>query len=134
MKISPKDIARSLIDTVASSTTVDVDDACMSAINMLKQRCPGVTLKTFARVVEKELKRRGETASGLLVVPNEHSLKAETIEPHLKNKMGKHVHIDRKTEPELIGGAVLLVEHRRIDCSVQGALHALLQTFLLPID
>jgi F0F1-type ATP synthase delta subunit len=134
MKITPDEIARSLVDTVAESASVDVDDACLNAILLLKKRCPGVTPRMFVRMVEREVKRKGATTSGLLVVPNEQSLKAETIEPVLAKNTGKVVHIDRKTDPNLIGGAVLLIEHRRIDCSIQGALAALLRTCLQPLD
>ncbi len=134
MKVTPRDIARSLIDSLASSSDVSVDDACESAIVLLKKTNPGVPLKQFLKVVERELVRRGNTATGLLVVPHEHSLKAETLAPLLEARTGKHVHVDRKVSPELIGGAVLLVDHRRIDCSIQGALAALLRTCLLPLD
>ena len=34
---------------------------------------------------------------------------------------------------EIIGGAILLVNHRRIDCSVKGALSALLRACLEPL-
>ena len=134
MKITPKDIARSLVDTVATTSGVNVEDACFSAFMLLKKRCPGMTPRQFVRLVEKEVKRRGATMSGMLAVPNEHSLSAEAIEPLLKQKTGKVVHIDRMTEPELIGGAVLLIEHRRIDCSIQGALQSLLRACLQPLE
>lgn len=134
MKITSKDIARSLIDSLASSSDVSVDDACESAIVLLKKTNPGVPLKQFLRVVERELLRRGNTATGMLVVPHEHSLKVETIIPLLEARSGKTVHVDRKVNEDLIGGAVLLVDHRRIDCSIQGALAALLRTCLLPLD
>ena len=134
MKITPADIAHSLVDTVADTPNVNVDDACLSAIMVLRRRCPGVTPRAFVRLVEREMKKRGTTASGMLVVPHEHSLKAEPLEALLSQKTGKNVHIDRAVEEELIGGAVLLVEHRRIDCSIQGALAALLKTCLLPLD
>ncbi len=134
MKITPKDIARSLVDSVGASQPVSVDDACDSAIALLKRLCPGVPLRLFIRILEREVKRRGLSMSAMLVVPNEHSLKAETIVPLLEAKAGKKVHIDRNVEPELIGGAVLLIEHRRIDCSIQGALATLLRSCLQPLD
>lgn len=134
MKITPKDIARSFVDTVAEHAQVNLDDACLSAILLLKKRCPGITPRAFVRLVEREVRKRGKTASGLLVVPHEQSLRAETIVPLLSQKTGKVVHIDRRTDPELIGGAVLLIEHRRIDCSIQGALQTLLRTCLQPLD
>ena len=134
MRKHPKDIARALVDACSDSQGLSVDDACTSAIVLLKQSCPGTTCREFLKLVEREIRKKGITASGLLFVPNDHSLKAETIEPLLAEKMGKSVHIERKTEPELIGSAVLLVDHRRIDCSIQGALAALLRTCLLPLD
>ena len=134
MKISPKDIARSLVDTIVHHEDVDVDDACLNAMLLLRKRCPGVTPRTFIRLVEKEVKRRGSSAAGLLVVPHDHSIRAEVIEPVLAERSGKAIHIDRKTNPDLIGGAVLLIDHRRIDCSIQGALHALLRACLEPLD
>ena len=134
MKITPKDIARSLVDSVAASPQMDIDEACFSAFMLLKKRCPGITPRAFVRLVELQVKRQGTTASGMLVVPHEHSLTSETIEPLLAAKTGKTVHVDRKVEPEIIGGAVLLIEHRRIDCSIQGALAALLRTCLQPLE
>ena len=134
MKITPRDIARSLVDAIATSPELDVDEACMSAILLLRKRCPGITPRMFVRLVEREVKRQGTTSLGLLVVPHEHSISAETIQPLIAKKSDRAVHIDRMTNPDLIGGAVLLVEHRRIDCSVQGALAMLLKTILQPID
>ena len=133
MKIHPKDIARSLIDSIASAS-VPVEHACDSAIALLKRACPGVSLREFAKVVEREVNKRKLSSSALLVVPHEHAIKADAIEPLLSAASGKKVRIDRNVEEELIGGAVLLVDHRRIDCSIQGALAALLRSCLQPLD
>ena len=134
MRMKAIHIARALVETIAASPHLSVDDACLSAIQLLKRSCPGTTNREFLRLVEREVKKQGTTTSGLLVVPHEYSLKAETIAPLLSEKTKKTVHIERKTEPELIGGAVLLIDHRRIDCSIQGALAVLLRTCLLPLD
>lgn len=134
MRIKPKDIARSLLDSVETSPNVSMDDACESALRLLRRSCPGVRPRDFAKLVERELKKRGETSSALLVVPNDKSLKSEAILPLLEKKTGKAIHLERNVEPDLIGGAVLLVEHRRIDCSIQGALAALLKICLQPLD
>jgi F0F1-type ATP synthase delta subunit len=133
MKITPQDIARALIDSILDGKT-DADAACDGALALLHEKCPGTTRKIFLKIVEREVKRHGAIAAGMLVVPNEHSLKTEHITPHLAQKTGKTVYLDRKIEPELIGGAVLLVDHRRLDASVQGALRSLLQMCLQPLD
>lgn len=134
MRITPTDIARSLVDVFGDTRGATPADACDSAIGLLKQRCPGVSLRTFARIVEREIRRRKLTSSALLVVPTDRSFTAKTITPLLEAKTGKTVHVDRAVEPELIGGAVLLIEHRRIDCSIQGALAMLLRDCLEPLD
>ena len=134
MRMTPKHIARALVDSFVTSGTVSVDDACDSALALLHQKCPGTSRRVFMKIVERELLARGAHAEGMLVVPTEHSLQAAHIEPHLSKQTGKTIHLDRKVEPELIGGAVLLVDHRRIDCSIQGALHRLLHTCLAPLD
>ncbi len=134
MKISPKDIARSLVDSLASSETLSIDDACDSAIALLKSSCPGVPLRKFIEIVEREVRRKGLSMSAMLVVPSEHSLSSAVIAPLLEAKAGKKVHVDRMVEPELIGGAVLLMEHRRIDCTIQGALATLLRSCLQPLE
>lgn len=134
MRTTPKDIARALVDSMETTPAASTDDACLSAILLLKRSCPGFPPRLFLKIVEREVLRRGNASSGLLVVPNETSLRAETIAPLLAAKSGKTVSIDRAVEPELIGGAVLLVDHRRIDCSVQGALAALLRECLQPLD
>ena len=133
MRVTPKDIARSLVDTLVASTSVDADTACESALALLRQRCPGVTPRSFVRLVERELRRRGTAGAGMLVVPREDSIAASALEPQLTSKIGKPVHLEREVHPELIGGAVLLVEHRRIDCSVQGALAELHRLCMLPL-
>lgn len=133
MKITPRIIACSLIDAVETSPE-SADQACDAAISLLKTHCPSVTLRDFLKAAEKEMKKRGRLSSGLLVVPNDHSVKAETIAAQLKAKSGKDVVIDRKIDPDLIGGAVVLVDHQRIDCSIQGALQSLLAMCLQPID
>ncbi len=134
MRITPKDIARALVDSILETPDVSADDACDSAIAYLHKMCPGVPPRAFLKLVEREMKRRGETSSALLIVPNEHSLSSKTIAPLLAAKTGRKVMLERKTDPDLIGGAIILVDHRRIDCSIKGALEALLQECLQPID
>ena len=133
MRTRPKDIARALVDSVSSSAGVAPDVACDSAIELLHRKCPGTTRRAFFKLVEREVQRRGAHSAGMLVVPNEHALQSEHIATHFKEH-GKSVHFERMVEPEIIGGAVLLVDHRRIDCSIQGALHALLKICLQPLD
>lgn len=134
MRIKPKDIARSLVDTLAADHSANVDAACDSALALLHERCPGTSRKAFFKLVEREIFGRGTHVEGMLVVPHEQALQSEHITGHLKDGTGKTVHLERKIEPEIIGGAVLLVDHRRIDCSIQGALHTLLRTCLQPLD
>lgn len=134
MRITPKDIARALVDSVESQQGISADEACDSAMQFLHKKCPGSSRRQFLKLVEREVLSRGTTSAGMLVVPHGHSLKAEVITPHLEKKSGKTVHLERKVEPELIGGAVLLVDHRRIDCSIQGALQNLLRMCLQPLD
>ena len=133
MKITPRIIAHALIDTLERDPSLSVDSACESAILMLKKRCPGVAPREFLKITEREIRRRGRNSSGMLIVPNEHALKTDQISPLLSAKTGKPVEIERKTDPEIIGGAILLVNHRRIDCSVKGALSALLRACLEPL-
>lgn len=134
MRIRPADIARSLVDTVEADPGIDATAACFEAFLLLRKRCAGTTPRAFVRLVEREVKRRGTAASAALFVPHEKSIEAETLEKLLADKAGKTVHVDRAVEPELIGGAVLFVEHRRLDSSIQGALQALLRSFLQPLE
>jgi hypothetical protein len=133
MKITPRDIARALVDSMASATA-DPVQACDSAIVLLHRTNPGFTGRAFSKLVAREIRRRGDSAAGLLIVPNDRSLSAEHLRPLLEKKAGRTVALDRTTDPDLIGGAVLHIDHRRIDCSIQGALHALLKTCLQPLD
>lgn len=133
MRTTPKHIAQALIDFLEADPTLSVDNACDSAICLLKKRCPGVTPREFLKIAERAMRRRGRCAAGMLIVPHEHSLKTDQIVSVLCAKTGKPVEIERKTDPELIGGAVLLIDHRRIDCSIKGALAALLRACLEPI-
>jgi hypothetical protein len=134
MRIHPKDIARALVDSVASQREMAPDAACDSAIQLLHKKCPGTSRRIFFKLVEREVLSRGAHSAGMLVVPHDHAASSEHIATHLKEKTGKAVHLERMVEPELIGGAVLLVDHRRIDCSIQGALHTLLRMCLQPLD
>lgn len=133
MKVTPSLIATSLIETLKSDSSVSADEACDGALIVLKRECPGCSKREFLKLVERKLKREGASAAGLLVVPHAGSITAEHIAPLVSKKAGKTVHIDRSIDKDLIGGAVLLVEHRRIDSSVQGALHDLLQMCLEPL-
>lgn len=134
MRITPQEIARALVDSLVSNKTLSADDACDSAMALLHEKCPSTTRRIFLKLVEREVKRHNAITAGMLAVPNEHSLKTETIAPLLAKKTGKIIHLDRKIEPELIGGAALLIDHQRIDCSIQGALKNLLQMCLQPLD
>ncbi len=132
MRTKPADIAKALIDEVQASPA-SADAACVAALNVLKRMSPGFPRREFVKLVEHEMKRRGEQASGLLVVPNARTLKAEHVGALISKQSGVTVHLTEKVDPDVIGGAVLLMDHRRIDCSVQGALRELLQTCLEPI-
>lgn len=134
MTIRPKDIARSLVDSMVEHPTMSADSACDSALRLLKMKCPGTSFRQFAKLLERELKKRGKISAGLLVVPHEKSIAADSVGMLLKQKSGRTVLMERTVDPELIGGAVLLVDHRRIDCSIQGALAMLLRTCLQPLD
>ena len=134
MKIKPRDIARSLIDSMEANPSMSADEACLSAITLLKRTNPGMPFRQFVKILERELKKKGPITSGLLVVPSEKSVTAESIGSLLKEKSGTAIAMDRAIDPDLIGGAVLLVDHRRIDCSVQGALDMLLKMCLQPLD
>ncbi len=128
MRMTPKNIAHALIDSIASSPEISVDAACESAIQLLKKRCPGVSLRDFLKCVEREMRRKHHQPEGLLIVPNAKSISAEKLVPLLSEKSGAPVHLEQKIDPDIIGGDILLVEHKRIDCSIQGALQSLLRT------
>lgn len=134
MRVTPADIARSLVDSVSGDGTLSVDAACDSALTLLHRKCPGTPKREFFKLVEREVLARGAHSAGMLVVPDETSIASEHIAPHLEKRTGKPVSLDRKVEPEIIGGAVLLLDHRRIDCSIQGALHSLLHMCLQPLE
>lgn len=133
MRITSKDIAKALIDSVQQDPETSVDTACESALALLKEKCPGVSPRIFLRIVEKEMRKRGLTSAGLLLVPHEKSVSAKHIAELLTAKSGKPVTMERATDPDLIGGAVLLVDHVRIDCSIKGALEDLLKICLQPL-
>ena len=134
MKIKPLDIAKSLADCLESNAKLSLDEACESAVHLLKRTCPGVPPRQLVKLLERELKKRGHSSAGLLIVPTDRSISASSVSTLLKKKSGKPMPIERKTDPEIIGGAILLADHRRIDCSIQGALASLLHTCLQPLD
>lgn len=133
MKIHPRDIARALIASIEANPDL-TDQVCDASIALLRKNCPSVTLREFLKIAERELRRRGDVSGGMIIVPHEHSIATETVQKALQDNSGRVVALDRKIDPEIIGGAVLLVDHRRIDGSVQGVLHDLLQQCLLPLD
>ena len=133
MKVTPRIIACAFIDAIEKSPE-EADSICDATIALLKQHCPSVHLRDFVKVTEKEVKRRGDVSGGMLVVPHEKSMSTEVIAKQLEKASGKTIELDRKIDPELIGGAVLLIDHIRIDSSVQGALQALLRECLQPLD
>ncbi len=134
MRTKPAQIARALVDQ-AEADPSSVDQACAVALELLRSTSPGYAKRSFLKLVEQEMRRRGEQASGLLIVPNTRTVKSEHVGKLVSKSSGKqNVRIDERIEPNLIGGAVLLIDHRRIDCSVQGALRELLQTCLEPLE
>lgn len=134
MRVKPADIARALVDQ-AEADPASVDAACAVALDYLRKTSPGCAKRHFLKLVEREMRRRGEQASGLLIVPNARTVNAMHIGALVSASSGKqNMRIDERIEPDVIGGAVLLIEHRRIDCSVQGALRELLQTCLEPLE
>ncbi|HRH93546.1 MAG TPA: F0F1 ATP synthase subunit delta [Candidatus Peribacteria bacterium] len=133
MRIKPADIAKALVDEVIASPA-SADAACLGALQMLKKKCPGFLRRDFVKLVDREMRTRGDQASGLLIVPNAHSIKADAVGGIVTKHSGIPVNLTEKIDPDLIGGAVLVMDHRRIDASVQGALRELLQTCLEPIN
>lgn len=133
MKITPRIIARALIASIEAHPD-QIDQVCDASIALLRKYCPSVTLREFVRTAERELRRSGDVSGGMLVVPHDHAISTDVVAKTLKEHSGRTVALDRKVDPEIIGGAVLLVDHRRIDGSVQGALQSLLKQCLLPLD
>lgn len=133
MKITPRDIARALIASIEATPAL-ADQICDGAIALLKKYCPSVTLRDFVKIADKELRRHGVISSGMLVVPHERAISADVVAKQFSAVSGHSINIERKIDPSLIGGAVFLVDHRRIDSSVQGALQTLLKQCLLPLD
>jgi hypothetical protein len=135
MRVTPALIARAVADLSQEGEDASrLDRLCDTALQLLHSSCPHTTKRTFLSLVERELNRRHAVSAGMLLVPHERSIRAEHIAPLITKKSAKPIHLQRVTEPELIGGAVLLVDHRRIDCSVQGALRQLLRACLEPLD
>lgn len=130
MRILPKDIAKALVDSVEAGTPVDA--AIGSALEMLRLHCLGTSRSQFLSLVEKEMRRQGRSSSALLIVPHDTSISAEDVQKQLTAK-GRKIPVERATDPSLIGGAVLHVDHTRIDSSVRGALETLLQLCLQPL-
>ncbi len=134
MRISVNDIAKALVDSVETNPELPVVDACETALHMLRDHAPGVPPRVLLAKVDREMRRRGHTSTGLLVVPHEKSLKADMLAPLLEAQTGKRVALERATDPSLIGGAVLLVDHMRVDYSVKAALQNLLHICLQPLE
>lgn len=133
MRTRPADIAKALLEQVERDPA-SADAACQSSLLLLKRTAPGFPRRQFVKLVEREMRRRGEEASGLLIVPRLHVLKREQLGTLVTKTTGKPVRMDKKIDPDIIGGAVLLIDHHRIDASVQGALRELLRVCLQPLE
>ncbi len=133
MRTRPIDIARALVDH-AEKEPATLDDACAGALVLLKRIAPGYSKRVFLKTVEREMKRRGDRSSGMIIVPRDNTLTSEYVGAAVAKATGKQVSLGRKVDPDIIGGAVVLVDHHRIDASVQGALQELLRTFLEPLN
>ncbi len=127
------DIVKACIDLIEKSPD-QADAICDGGIALLKKHCPSFSFRNFVKLVEKYLRRRGDVTGGMLIVPNEHSLSVTGVSELFSAQSTRKINFDRKIDPDLIGGAVVLVDHRRIDSSVQGALQMLLKNCLLPLD
>jgi len=134
MRISVNDIAKALVDSLEKDPHIDLLEACEGALTMLRTHNPGVPPRVLLAKVEREMRHRGHTSTGLIVVPHEKAMPSKHLEELLSKTTGKQVTLERATDPSLIGGAVLLVDHMRVDYSVKAALQTLLNICLQPLD
>jgi hypothetical protein len=107
MRTKPAQIAQALVDHVEADPS-SVDQACAVALELLRKASPGFAKRNFLKLVEREMRRRGEQASGLLIVPNTRTVKSEHVGKLVSKSSGKqNVRIDERVEPNLIGAAAL---------------------------
>ena len=123
MKYSAKDIARALADMAGEThLSTHVDDA----LRLLREHNPGRSVRSFPTLVERALRRAGKEVSATLVTPTgDAGATASHIQKTLQDILKKEVHLTQTAEPEMIGGAVLMVGDELYDLSIPGALENL---------
>ncbi len=126
MKISAEDIARALIETCQGLTEKQCAEAADAALEALRKNGLTRAVRTFPRVVRREMERQG-TVFAELTTPS-HDSEAEGIRAALESALKKKVSLSCRHDSSILGGAILQVRDDRYDASVRGSLSRLRQT------
>ena len=122
MKITSSIIARMLVDVAETHDAKTLPELCDAALLVLRKRCPYVPFRTFFVQVERLVHKRQGDRIAFLTTPKGASPQAKDVLSALKTALGKPVALEETANPDLIGGAVLLLGELRIDRSVRRAL------------
>lgn len=133
MKITSSIIARTLVDAADTQDVSALPELCDAALVILRKRCPYVPLRTFFVQVERLVRRRQGDRIAILSTPKGSSPQAGDVLSALKAALGKPVSLEEVANPDLIGGAVILLGELRIDRSVRRALADLHAVCMEPI-
>ncbi len=123
MKISADDIARSLIETCKGLTEGQCADVVDAAMETLRKHGLARAIRSFPRTVRRMMEKEGMVFAEL-TTPEENT-DADAVAAILETVFKKKAALTRKTDPSLLGGAVLQVRDDRFDASVRGSLSRL---------
>lgn len=125
MKVTPTDVALSLVETCKSLPEERYPEAADAALEMLRRHGLSRALRTFPRMVREVLRKRERMVFGSLTVPNGGEEAATRLLPVLEKALGRKVSLAGWSDPSLLGGALLQVGDDRFDASLRGALSRL---------
>lgn len=119
--------AQALIESAKGRSVAEISTACDAAVDFLqRQGCSLSSLRTFRRVLQRELRRRGGMLPAVLATQTGTSgIAGKGITSALERTFGSSIEFSEHADPGLLGGAVLTVGDERLDASIHGALSSL---------
>ena len=118
---SPSDISvESKVALLSAALNAPPDD---SVVRLLKMVTARRRVELFFRILLsfiEQYRRENNIKVGLLVTASGNEGLCDRLEHIFHDKTGAEVHLEEKTDPEMIGGFVFELEGLRLDASVAG--------------
>lgn len=127
MKITPKQYAQSLYESLVGKTKEEVKDSVARLVKILADRRElnkaVEIISSFQEIWDRE---QGELSADLVTAREASAVSKTAVIDYLKDKTGaEKIHLSEKIDPAIIGGFILKYRSKIVDASLRSSLQEL---------